>query len=178
MARAAPTLVAVLLAANAAGCAALAKKPPTPASDIPPGALDYPAPPNEKYYAIVFGSQKVPYIRPDLTHTWAVAVSGPGRDRLGLGLPGCGVVAGGQLLDELVLSELLAVPVVGGVDESDLRLPAVFEEGGEPGVLGLAEPGCLHGKPLRDGTSGGPVRDSPHRPPPRQRRGSAFSALG
>ena len=29
---------------------------------------------NEKYYALVFGSQQVPYLRPGLTHTWAVAV--------------------------------------------------------------------------------------------------------
>jgi hypothetical protein len=79
MARAA-ALVAVLLAANAVGCAALAKKPPTPAADIPPGALDYPAPPNEKYYALIFGAQRVPYLRPDLTHTWAVAVKATWAD--------------------------------------------------------------------------------------------------
>ena len=74
MARAAAVLVTSLLAANAVGCAALAKKPPTPADEIPTGALDYPAPPNEKYYALAFGSEKVPYLRPDLTHTWVVAV--------------------------------------------------------------------------------------------------------
>src|SRR5262245_16826106 len=80
MARSAPALVAVLLAANAVGCAALAKHPPTPASEIPPGTLDYPAPPNEKYYLLVFGSQKVPYLRPALTHTWAVAVKATWAD--------------------------------------------------------------------------------------------------
>ncbi len=74
MARSAPVLVAALLAAGPVGCAAFANKPPTPAGDIPPAALDYPAPPNEKYYALVFGSERVPYLRPDLTHTWAVAV--------------------------------------------------------------------------------------------------------
>jgi hypothetical protein len=67
-------LVVVLLAASTAGCAALAQQPPTPAADIPPQALDYPAPPNEKYYALVFGSQRVAYLRPALTHTWVVSV--------------------------------------------------------------------------------------------------------
>jgi hypothetical protein len=73
MARSA-ALVVALLAAGAAGCAALAERPPTPAAGIPPGALDDPAPPDERYYALVFGAQRVPYLRPDLTHTWVVGV--------------------------------------------------------------------------------------------------------
>jgi hypothetical protein len=74
MARSIRALVVVVLATGMVGCAALAEKPPTPAAEIPPQALDYPAPPNERYYAVIFGSQKVAYLRPDLTHTWMVAI--------------------------------------------------------------------------------------------------------
>lgn len=80
MARSARALLVALLAAHAVGCALTAKKPPTPAAEIPPEALDYPAPPNEKYYAFVFGSQQVPYLRPELTHTWMVAVKATWAD--------------------------------------------------------------------------------------------------
>jgi hypothetical protein len=80
MARSARALFVALLAAHAAGCAALAERPPTPAAEIPPEALDYPAPPNEKYYALVFGAQRVPYLRPALTHTWMVAVKATWAD--------------------------------------------------------------------------------------------------
>jgi hypothetical protein len=80
MARSARALVVALLAASAVGCALTAKKPPTPAAEIPAGALDYPAPSNEKYYLIIFGSQRIAYLRPALTHTWAVAVKATWAD--------------------------------------------------------------------------------------------------
>lgn len=80
MARSTRVLLVALFAAHAAGCAALAEKPPTPAAQIPPEALDYPAPLNERYYALIFGAQRVPYLRPDLTHTWAVAVKATWTD--------------------------------------------------------------------------------------------------
>ena len=69
-----PRLVAALLAAHAVGCALTAEKPPTPAAEIPAGALEYPAPPNERYYVLVFGSQQLPLLRPAKTHTWMVVV--------------------------------------------------------------------------------------------------------
>lgn len=80
MARSTRTTLLALVVTGAVGCAAFSEKPPTPAAEIPPGALDYPAPPNEKYYALVFGAQRVPYLRPALTHTWVVAVKATWAD--------------------------------------------------------------------------------------------------
>ena len=80
MARSARALLVAILTAGTVGCAALAEKPPTPAAEIPAGALDYPAPPGEKYYIVVFGSQRVPFLRPALTHTWAVVVKATRAD--------------------------------------------------------------------------------------------------
>jgi len=58
----------------AAGCAALAVKPPTPADDVRAEELERePAPPNERYYVLIFGSQSEPK-RAKYTHTWATAV--------------------------------------------------------------------------------------------------------
>ncbi len=77
-------VVACLAATTFSGCAALAKKPPTPAADIPiETALKMPAPPGERYYLIVFGSQSTPK-RAKYTHTWATVVrvtgcGGPGE---------------------------------------------------------------------------------------------------
>ncbi|HET6576016.1 MAG TPA: hypothetical protein VFG68_20615 [Fimbriiglobus sp.] len=73
-------LLVALLAAGAVGCAATAEKPPTPAAEIPAGALDYPAPPGERYYIVVFGSQRVALLRPALTHTWAVVIKATRTD--------------------------------------------------------------------------------------------------
>jgi hypothetical protein len=68
------TLCYGLFCALAAGCAALAKKPPTPADDIPVRyAATMTAPPGERYYILVFGSQGHPK-RPKYTHTWATMV--------------------------------------------------------------------------------------------------------
>ncbi len=65
----------VLLAAGVVGCATFAKPTPTPAAKLTREQLENPPqPPNEKYYAVVFGAQRVPYARPALTHTWATAV--------------------------------------------------------------------------------------------------------
>ena len=80
MARSARALLVALLTTHAVGCAALAEKPPTPAAEIPPESLDYPAPPNEKYYIFVFGSQQVAYLRPSRTHSWMVAVKATWSD--------------------------------------------------------------------------------------------------
>jgi hypothetical protein len=57
-----------------AGCAALAKKTPTPAADLDTLALaSIPPPPGERYYLLVFGSQSTPK-RAKYTHTWATVV--------------------------------------------------------------------------------------------------------
>lgn len=56
------------------GCAALAVKPPTPADDMLAEELERePAPPNERYYLLVFGSESDPK-KAKFTHTWATAV--------------------------------------------------------------------------------------------------------
>jgi hypothetical protein len=58
----------------AEGCSFLAKKTPTPAADIVPAELAHmPAPPHERYYLFLFGSQD-PTRRPAYTHTWASLV--------------------------------------------------------------------------------------------------------
>lgn len=73
-------LPAAVALAVATGCASLATKPPTPADDIPPEAgLTAVAPPGERYYLLVFGSQSAPK-RPRYTHTWATAVRATGCD--------------------------------------------------------------------------------------------------
>lgn len=61
------------------GCAALAKKPPTPADDIPPGAANKVAAPGERFFILVFGSQSSPK-RAKFTHTWATVVRATGCD--------------------------------------------------------------------------------------------------
>jgi hypothetical protein len=66
--------VAVILVASAAGCAATAKRTPTPAAEIPFQQLERePVPPNERYYGLIFGSQTHPKIA-KYTHTWGTAV--------------------------------------------------------------------------------------------------------
>ena len=63
-----------LLCAPGAGCATLAKKPPSPAAEISPQeAATLTARPGERYYILVFGSQSSPK-RAKYTHTWATVV--------------------------------------------------------------------------------------------------------
>ena len=65
----------LLLAALAPGCAALAKKPLTPAADINRKELaQFDPPPNERYYLILFGSESKPKAA-KTTHTWATLVT-------------------------------------------------------------------------------------------------------
>jgi hypothetical protein len=64
----------LLLAALASGCGALAVRPPTPAAALTdPELLAAPAPENERYFVIVFGSQTTPRVA-RYTHTWATVV--------------------------------------------------------------------------------------------------------
>jgi hypothetical protein len=64
----------------ASGCATLARKPPTPADDITPRqAAAIAAPPGERYFLLVFGSQSTPK-RPKYTHSWATVVKVTGCD--------------------------------------------------------------------------------------------------
>src|SRR5262245_33094976 len=78
-----PSLPVVLVMAcgcAAGGCAALARKPPTPAADITPRqAAAIAAPPGERYFVLVFGSQSTPK-RPKYTHSWATVVKVTGCD--------------------------------------------------------------------------------------------------
>lgn len=79
MSRAAATVVC-LLATTVAGCAAVAKRPPTPAAELPiETSHTSAAPPGERYYVLVFGSQSAPK-RAKYTHTWATVVRATGCD--------------------------------------------------------------------------------------------------
>ncbi|MCI0699611.1 MAG: hypothetical protein L0241_00800 [Planctomycetia bacterium] len=73
----------VLLAASVSagsGCAALAKRPPTPAAEISPSeAMSIQAPPGERYFLIIFGSQSTPK-QPRYTHVWSTMVKVTGCD--------------------------------------------------------------------------------------------------
>jgi hypothetical protein len=65
----------------AGGCAAFATKPPTPADDISPRqAAAITAPPGERYFVIVLGSQSTPKV-PKFTHSWATVVKVSGGDK-------------------------------------------------------------------------------------------------
>jgi len=67
-----PSLLVVLV--MACGCASFATKPPTPADDISPReAAAIEAPPGERYFILVFGSQSTPK-RAKYTHSWATLV--------------------------------------------------------------------------------------------------------
>lgn len=74
------------------GCAALAKKTPTPAAKLTRADITPPQP-GERYYVMIFGSQTTPK-RPALTHTWAVAVRT-------IEVPGCDVP---QIQDSHIIS--------------------------------------------------------------------------
>jgi hypothetical protein len=67
----------------ASGCAAFAVKPPTPADNITPRqAAAVTAPPGERYFILVFGSQSTPKL-PKYTHTWATVVKVTGCEGSG-----------------------------------------------------------------------------------------------
>lgn len=73
-AHAAPLLILFACLAALAGCSAFARKTPTPAAKVRIEELDrIPAPPNERYYILVFGSQTFPKW-PSQSHTWATVV--------------------------------------------------------------------------------------------------------
>jgi hypothetical protein len=64
----------------ASGCASLARKTPTPAAEISPReAAAIPVQPGERYFIIVFGSERTPK-RPKYTHSWATVVKVTGGD--------------------------------------------------------------------------------------------------
>ena len=66
--------LAVLAVALAVGCAANAVRPPSPATAIRiEDEVATPAPPNERYYIVLFGSQNTPK-RARYTHSWGTVV--------------------------------------------------------------------------------------------------------
>lgn len=72
-------VASALLLMNA-GCTILAKKPPTPAAQLDGNSLPRTAPPGERYYLLLFGSQDLSR-RPAYTHTWGTlvrAIEAPG----------------------------------------------------------------------------------------------------
>jgi hypothetical protein len=61
------------------GCASFAKQTPTPAAEISPReAAAMKAPPEVRYYVLVFGSESRPR-RPKYTHSWATLVKVTGE---------------------------------------------------------------------------------------------------
>jgi hypothetical protein len=67
-------LVSSVLVWLAAGCAVTAVRPPSPAAALTvESLLATPAPPHERYFVLIFGSQSCPP-RPCYSHTWATAV--------------------------------------------------------------------------------------------------------
>ena len=73
-------VVLVLACSAAGGCSSLAKKTPTPAAEISlRQAASILAPPGERYFILVFGSQSTPK-QPKYTHTWATVVKVTGCD--------------------------------------------------------------------------------------------------
>jgi hypothetical protein len=74
MSRRARIHLAVLAVALAVGCAASAVRPPSPATALrTEDLLATPAPPNERYYLLLFGSQSTPK-RARYTHSWGTVV--------------------------------------------------------------------------------------------------------
>jgi hypothetical protein len=76
--RRSPVVLIVIFVSVSLACAGPFRRtpvhPPTPGNDYTREQLEaLPAPPNERYYLIVFGSQSTPK-RPRFTHTWATAV--------------------------------------------------------------------------------------------------------
>ena len=64
-----------LVVGSTTGCAAFAKRPPSPATNVRVTELERltPAPPGERYFIIVYGSQSTPK-EPKYTHTWMTIV--------------------------------------------------------------------------------------------------------
>jgi hypothetical protein len=86
MGRAIPMLMLAILTVVPSGCATFAKKPDTPADDYKAQELERdPAPPNEHYYLLMFGSQSDPK-KAKYTHSWATVVKVVDR---GQGQPPC-----------------------------------------------------------------------------------------
>jgi hypothetical protein len=78
--------VIAALVALSLGCAEFAKRPDSPAAKITVEELEQtPAPPNERYYLLVYGSQSVPVL-PRRCHTFATAVRVVDQ---GAGVPPC-----------------------------------------------------------------------------------------
>ncbi len=74
------TVLVVVCGLAGGGCSTLAKKTPTPADDLSPRQLaTMPAPPGERYFVLVFGSQSTPK-QPKYSHTWATVVKVTGCD--------------------------------------------------------------------------------------------------
>lgn len=69
-----PIVLILACGLTSSGCSTFAKRTPTPAADISPRqAAAIPAPPGERYFILVFGSQSTPKV-PKYTHSWATLV--------------------------------------------------------------------------------------------------------
>jgi hypothetical protein len=68
----------------AGGCRSAPVRTPTPAATLTAQEIEatIPAPPGERYYLLVFGSQSIPKV-PRYTHTWVTAVRVPAGDVAG-----------------------------------------------------------------------------------------------
>lgn len=64
----------IVVTISFAGCASTAVRPPSPAQNLSPQELlATPAPPNERYFLMVFGSETMPRM-PRFCHSWATVV--------------------------------------------------------------------------------------------------------
>jgi hypothetical protein len=80
MVRATVVLALTAISLTGVGCSTLAKKPPTPADDIPVRETALmPAPPGERYFVLIFASQSTPK-QARYSHTWASVVKVTGCD--------------------------------------------------------------------------------------------------
>lgn len=71
--RARPLVPVALLLLAAAGCALVSHQPQTPARQVSFQDLNDPAPPEDRYFLLVFGAQTTPKV-PRFTHTWVTFV--------------------------------------------------------------------------------------------------------
>ena len=102
-------LVAVV--ALACGCAAVARKPPTPAADITSDDLArLPRPAGDRFFLILFGSHDALH-RPQFTHTWATLVRVSAAD-----CGPCGAAVPGRVDPNLDVQTISWLPVNGAID--------------------------------------------------------------
>ena len=112
-----PLPLLLLTALLACGCALTAKKTPTPAAQLSPEELAaLPAQPDERYFLVLFGSQKFSR-NPNYTHTWASLVRVRTAD-----VGGCGTATPGEIDPALDVQTISWLPLSGDVQVKNLTV--------------------------------------------------------